>query len=70
MESNEQLLIRIDQKVLGIEMDIKNILAQTTATNGRVTTLEIWRSKIRGFHAAVATIGTVIGVIIGYIISK
>jgi hypothetical protein len=62
------LLIRIDERQLNMEGDIKGILEQTIKTNGRVTVLEGWRNRLKGAWAALVIIGTVCGIVLGYIL--
>lgn len=76
---DQELLARIDerQKASVITQDafqkevkdsLKDILTQTTNTNGRVTSLETWRAKLGGIWKAIAIGSFVGGVIVSLII--
>jgi hypothetical protein len=43
--------------------------AEVKKTNGRVTTLETWRSKMQGAYAAVVVVSTLVGFGIGIVIT-
>lgn len=43
--------------------------AEVKKTNGRVTALENWRSKMRGAWYAIVIVATVFGVVVGWAIS-
>lgn len=57
----------LETKMKAIDDRTKEILKQTTITNGRVTVLEKKHEWLRGVWYAITIIGIVIGVIIGAI---
>lgn len=76
-EKQNELLFRLDERQKSIEHKIDAILTQTTKTNGRLTKAEdeiqklnIWQSRIKGSYQAVIVIGTVVSVVIGWVLSK
>lgn len=52
--SNREIKLMLSE----IHKDIKSIIEQTTKTNGRVTSLELWRSYIVGSLAVLTFLGT------------
>jgi hypothetical protein len=52
-----ELLTRLDERQQRIDEKLEKILEQTTLTNGRVSKLEQWRSKLNGIWFAILTIG-------------
>lgn len=68
MNDRDELLTRIDERQIGMEQDVKAILLQVTATNGRVTALENWRSKLKGAWAAIVIVSIVTGSILTFIV--
>lgn len=53
-------LARVEVRLESMQSDVSEIKEQVKETNGRVTTLEGWRSKVTGFLAAIALLGPII----------
>lgn len=79
-EPQSELLARIDERLQAqtkamhaahnnFSADLKDILTQVKITNGRVTVLENWRSKMKGVWLAVTIAGLAIVTIIGWILT-
>lgn len=68
-ERNE-LLIRMDERLMQMARTQEDILRETKTTNGRVTALEKWKSKISGGMIAISIISTLIGAIVSIVIDK
>jgi ABC-type glucose/galactose transport system permease subunit len=66
-QEQDELLSRIDERQIAMMEKIESILVQTTATNGRVTKLEHWRSRLAGVWLSVVIGSTVIGTIAGFV---
>lgn len=54
--STDSMLSMILQKIEGQEQKLDDIHQQVKITNGRVTTLEVWRANIIGIVAAASAI--------------
>lgn len=48
------------ERLNNLQEDVTEIKQQVKETNGRVTTLEGWRSRVTGFVAAIALLGPVV----------
>jgi hypothetical protein len=62
------LLIRIDERQANMATDLEEVKKQTTATNGRVTSLESWRNRLKGAWAVLTMVGVLLGSLAGYAI--
>jgi hypothetical protein len=62
------LLIRIDERQVNMAADLEEVKKQTTATNGRVTSLESWRNRLKGAWAVLTIVGVLLGSLFGYAI--
>ncbi len=60
-----------EQDIMLAEMNTKLslILAEVQKTNGRVTVIETWKSKMQGAYAAILVVGTVLGFGVGIAIT-
>jgi hypothetical protein len=47
------IIARLEIKIDNISQDVADMKVQTTATNGRVKALELWRSAFAGIGACV-----------------
>lgn len=54
----ENLVKRDDDRHADNKEILEKILAQTTATNGRVNALEAWKDKLSGVWTALVIVGT------------
>jgi hypothetical protein len=68
MNDRDELLTRMDERMRETREDVKAILIQTTATNGRVTSLENWRSKLNGGWKAILIMAGLFGALLGLIV--
>lgn len=75
--SEEQLLARLDERQQAMDEKIDAILEQTKKTNGRLLTAEekinglsTWRAEIKAQLKLLVIIGSVLGVILSWIISQ
>lgn len=75
--TDEQLLARLDERQQAMEEKIDAILDQTRRTNGRLLTAEeriqvlsTWRAEIKAQIRLIIVLGTVIGGIAGWILSR
>lgn len=67
MENLEVMVARIEQKLKTIEDNQNKILTQVTVTNGRVTSLELWRKWLNGIWWFVCLLGVVGGSVFGLV---
>ena len=68
---NAVSIATISAQLSAVTSTLGEVKAQTTLTNGRVTSLEAWRNKFVGAWFVVALLGPVVtGLIVGYILSK
>jgi hypothetical protein len=67
--SNEELIVRIDERQKAFMEKLEAIHAEVKKTNGRVTSLEGWRSEIRGSWRATIVLSSAIGAVIGFVTS-
>lgn len=58
-------LARIDEKLKGMIATQELIYAEVKKTNGRVTVLENWKSKLNGSYIAIVAVCSVFAFIIG-----
>lgn len=65
--SEKEMLARIDERQKAMADKLEEIYDEVKMTNGRVTSLETWRSEIRGTIRATAFISAGIGAAIGFI---
>lgn len=64
-------LARLEVRLDNIADDTGEIKAQVQKTNGRVTTLEGWRSKVTGALAVLAVLGPIIsGVVTALLVTQ
>lgn len=66
MNENEktELLIRMDERLKNMQVVQESILDQCTKTNGRVTSLETWRTEKAGNWQATVVIAGLAGSIV------
>jgi hypothetical protein len=59
------------QDVMLAEINVKltAILTEVKKTNGRVTAIETWKSKVQGAYSAIVVVSTVVAFIGGILIS-
>lgn len=67
MEKLEVMIARVEERLKTIEQDQKKILIQVTATNGRVTKLELWRKWLNGIWWFVCLLSVVGGSVFGLV---
>lgn len=60
-----------DQDVIlaEIKTTLGQVLSEVKKTNGRVTVIETWKYKVQGGYAAIVAVCTVLGVVIGIMIT-
>jgi hypothetical protein len=75
--TDEQLLARLDERQQAMDEKIDAILEQTKRTNGRLLTAEeriqslsTWRAEIKAQIRLVVILGTIIGGIAGWVLSR
>lgn len=75
--TDKQLLARLDERQQAMDEKIDAILEQTKRTNGRLLTAEeriqslsTWRAEIKAQIRLVIILGTIIGGIAGWVISR
>lgn len=75
--ADEQLLARLDERQQAMDEKIDAILEQTKKTNGRLNvaedkihSLNLWRAEIKAQLKLLVIIGSVLGFILSWIISK
>lgn len=75
--TDKQLLARLDERQQAMDEKIDAILEQTKRTNGRLLTAEeriqslsTWRAEIKAQIRLVVILGTIIGGIAGWVISR
>lgn len=71
MTENEQKYFEklLDAKFLNIEGKLDNVIKLQTIANGRVTKLENWRASSQGVWKATSIIGSIIGALLGLLIT-
>lgn len=65
MEQKTQTDQQQDVMIAIINTKLDQILTEVKKTNGRVTTLETWKSKVQGGYFALVAVCTVLGFAIG-----
>jgi hypothetical protein len=65
---DQELLARIDERQRAMDEKLDLIHAETKRTNGRVTKLEDWKSRINGAWIAIAFVGPIIGAFVTWLI--
>ena len=65
MTTDQELLIRLDERLKTIQGSLEQIHAQVTKTNGRVSVLENWRATLTGGWRASTLIASVVSGLIG-----
>lgn len=66
---DRELLARLDERHNSMMEKLKDIHEDVKKINGRVTSLENWRSEIRGSWRATILLSSAIGAVIGFIIN-
>lgn len=71
MTSSErsELLSLMNERQIRMAHDLEAILTQTKLTNGRVSNLENWRSRMGGIWFAFAVITPIVGAAIGFVVT-
>ena len=60
--SVDQLRIDMKDDLQGIKAEIMAVKEQTTATNGRVRALELWRARAEGFLGGFRWVPVLVGI--------
>jgi hypothetical protein len=69
LKERNDLLIRMDERLTQMAKTQEQILIQTKETNGRVTKLENWKSRLVGGWIVAGIISTLFGAIITTVIN-
>ena len=65
--TQKELLARIDERQQQMNNQLTHIFNEVKKTNGRVTALENWKSRLQGSWKAVVVLSVAIGGVIGWI---